>query len=386
MGNSGLSVLSRLKPEYGLILDTSAGPTGLIDAPAGIETVSGNIDEIDTDVRFDYVVMDIFLPYIEDMYHAMKKIRHLCHEESKLIITNIQMPAFRRGLPELFLRKGRREKNWLPRPMIETLIYEADFDLCSINSNFMVAEAVNHRERVEFSYSIMIPCFNEEGNIEDCIRRIPDLKRDYEIIVVNDGSSDLTAEVVRELAKTNHRLHLIDNSQNRGKGYATWCGLQAATKDVLIILDADMTVKPEDLPLFMYPLELRQANFVNGTRMVYPMENDAMNLVHRFGNKLFSIIFSYLLNQQITDTLCGTKCLFREDFNRIIVNDHAWPDFDMLFGVSQLNLKLVEIPIHYQSRHAGESKMKTLRHGFLLLKSAFRGFLKLKLNIGAKVI
>ena len=197
-------------------------------------------------------------------------------------------------------------------------------------------------------------------------------------------ATDRTAEIVRDLMNDHRRLRLIDYHENQGKGYATMRGLSEATREVLIILDADMTVRPEDLPLFLAPMESRHAEFVNGTRMVYPLADKAMGPVHMFGNKVFSLIFSYLLNQKVTDTLCGTKCLFRKDFQRMSMKDRAWPDFDLLFGASLLNLKIVEVPILYQPRVSGESKMKTVKHGWMLLKASFAGFLRLKLGIGAE--
>lgn len=233
---------------------------------------------------------------------------------------------------------------------------------------------------MKLSYSVIIPCYNEEGNIKECIQRIDLGKRKCEIIVVNDGSTDNTASVVTGIMKKDKRVKFVHYDINRGKGYATMFGIAAAKNDVLMILDADMTVKPEELPLFMEPFDSGMAEFANGTRMVYPPADQAMRLLHLFGNKVFSMIFTYLLGVKITDTLCGTKCLYRKDYEKIKMKDNAWPDFDLLFGASKLNLRIVEIPIHYQKRAAGKSKMRTFKHGMMLLGASVRGFIELKLK------
>lgn len=382
LGDSGLDVLPSLRPSYGLILHSAADVRGGLKDYPNLHFSEEKVTELQTDVAFDYVIMDEILPYIEDVFQVFGKIREHCHESGTLFISGAKRVPLLRRLAMTLARPQREIKNWMPKPLIETLLTLSGFSLRTCLNSCLIADAHEVKKMGEYSYSIMIPCYNEEGNIARCIARIPDLQRDHEIIVVNDGSTDRTADVVREVMKGNGRVRLIDYPDNRGKGYATLRGLEAARKDVLMILDADMTVRPEDLPLFIGPFESGHGEFVNGTRMVYPFDDKAMGAIHRFGNGVFSFIFSILLKQKVTDTLCGTKCLFRRDFQRIALKERSWPDFDLLFGASQLNLKIVEIPIHYQPRISGESKMKTFRHGFLLLKESFVGFLKLKLHWG----
>jgi glycosyl transferase family 2 len=382
LGDNGAKILPQLKPSYALVLYGASGGANDGAASMNIAFSSQTITGITISATFDYVVMDDVLPYMDDVFTVFRKVRELCHDDSKLIMSEVKkLTLFRRAV-SLVVKSDKKIRNWIPEPLIETLLYLSDFCPRPKVDSCIIADAREVKTKREYSYSIMIPCYNEEGNIAECIRRIPDLERDYEVIVVNDGSSDRTAEVVNDLARTDSRLRLIDYRENRGKGYATMCGLNAATKDVLIILDADMTVRPEDLPLFIAPFESRHAEFVNGTRLVYPLADKAMGPVHMFGNKVFSVIFSYLLNQKVTDTLCGTKCLFRKDYRRMAMKDEAWPDFDLLFGASLLNLKIVEVPIWYQPRVSGESKMKTVKHGCMLLKASFIGLLRLKLRIG----
>jgi hypothetical protein len=234
--------------------------------------------------------------------------------------------------------------------------------------------------KLGLSCSVIIPCLNEEGNIKNAIARVPKMGRRTEIIVVDDGSTDRTAAIVRGLMKKNRNLKLISYRPNRGKGFAVKSGFAAATGDVLMIMDADMTVMPEELPNFFLVLEEGKADFVNGTRLIYPPEKQAMKSLHAFGNYMFGKIFSWLLGYRITDTLCGTKVLFKKDFGRIEMGKCKWGDFDLLFGASKLGLRIVEMPVHYKKRVAGESKMKTFKHGYMLFKMCFRGLVELKLK------
>jgi len=141
-----------------------------------------------------------------------------------------------------------------------------------------------------------------------------------------------------------------------------------------MILDADLSTTPEELPRFFAPLNNGTCQFVNGTRMVYPMEKQAMRILNHFGNKLFGLLMTFITGQNLTDTLCGTKALYKKDFQHIKMGGDKWGDFDLLFGSAKLGNKILEVPVHYQTRKSGESKMKALKHGFHLLKACLRGF------------
>ncbi len=211
--------------------------------------------------------------------------------------------------------------------------------------------------------SVVIPCYNEEANIGEAIRRTPIMGRATEIIVVNDGSIDKTATVVRGLMDTYKNVKLIDYSPNRGKGYAVWQGLEAATLQVVIILDADMSVMPEELPRFFNLLNKGICDFINGTRMVYPMQKQSMRFLNLLGNKVFGLIMTFIAGRHITDTLCGTKAMYKKDCQYIKMGFDKWGDFDLLFGAAKLGHKIMEIPVHYMARRSGESKMKVFSHG-----------------------
>jgi len=230
-------------------------------------------------------------------------------------------------------------------------------------------------KKINFKVSIIIPCFNEEENIKECVLRVSKLGSKTEILVVDDGSNDNTVKIANSLKKKLKNLKVIAYKPNRGKGNAVNTGMEKATGDILIILDADMTVPPEELHKFIKPLEKGTAEFINGSRFKYEMENGAMGILNNFGNKLMGIVFSLALGQKITDSLCGTKALFKKDFNKIgIAKDDPWGDFSLLFGAARLKLKIVEVPVNYKRRMAGESKMRFFSHGFKLIKIWLRQY------------
>jgi glycosyltransferase involved in cell wall biosynthesis len=231
----------------------------------------------------------------------------------------------------------------------------------------------------------VIPCRNEKGNIEAAIQRLPNFGNHQEIIFVDGHSTDGTVEEIQRVIDTYRDRTIRFLAQDgQGKGDAVRKGFAAATGDILMILDADLTVPPEDLPKFYDAIVCGKGEFINGCRLVYPMEGQAMRFLNLLGNKFFSVAFSWLLNQPLKDTLCGTKVMFREDYLKLAANRHyfgdfdPFGDFDLILGASKLNLKILEVPIRYRDRTYGSTKISRFQHGWLLLKMTFFAFCKLK--------
>ena len=200
-----------------------------------------------------------------------------------------------------------------------------------------------------------------------------------EIVVSDDGSTDGTRGLVLKIMDTDPRVRLVGVDTNQGKVHAVRAGFDAAKGDVLMILDADMAVPPEELPKFMKPFEDGTATFLNGTRLVYPMEGRAMKILNYVGNKLFCFLVSFILHQRISDTLCGTKAVLKRDYSRMIRGDkERWGDFEMIFGAARLKLRIEEIPIHYDERQAGSSKMKAFLEVWYFLYACLHGWWMLR--------
>jgi len=261
--------------------------------------------------------------------------------------------------------------------------------LCLIQYIVAKEQGAGISDPIQYSCSVIIPCKNESGNIEAAVTRTPQMGRHTELIFVDGNSTDGTVDEIQEMISKyggQKDIKLIHQGNGVGKGDAVRKGFAAAKADILFVLDADLTVPPEDLPKFYLALTEGKGEFINGTRLVYPMEKDAMRFLNKLANKWFSLIFSWLLEQGIKDTLCGTKVLFRTHYQkiaegRIFFGDFdPFGDFDLLFGAAKLNLKIVEVPIRYKERTYGNIKIHRFKHGWLLLKMCGVAFKKLKLT------
>ena len=226
------------------------------------------------------------------------------------------------------------------------------------------------------SVSVIIPARNEAGNIEAAILRTPRMGPDDEIIFIEGHSTDNTWETICELKEKYQATHniQIDRQEGAGKGDAVRKGFSMATKEILMILDADLTMPPEELPRFYDALTTRKGEFINGSRLVYPMEKQAMRFFNLLGNKFFAVMFSFVLGQRFKDTLCGTKVLTRENYLKLSAHRayfgefDPFGDFDLIFGAARMALRIVEVPIHYRERTYGATNIERWKHGLILVR------------------
>jgi SAM-dependent methyltransferase len=252
-------------------------------------------------------------------------------------------------------------------------------------SNFVVARPQPKPLAEARTVSVIVPARNEAGNIAQIFQRVPEMGLETELVFVEGHSSDDTyAAIQRAMAANPHRPCQLLRQTGEGKGDAVRLGFARARGDVLMILDADLTVPPEDLRSVYSALTTGKGEFVNCVRLVYPMEKSAMRFLNMLGNKFFSLAFSFLLGQPIKDTLCGTKALFRSSYEVIAANRATFGDFDpfgdfdLLFGAAKLNLKIVDFPIRYRERQYGTTNIRRWRHGWLLLNMVIHAARKLK--------
>ncbi len=232
--------------------------------------------------------------------------------------------------------------------------------------------------RKDYSVSIIVPCHNEAGNVERCVRETRRLGLRTELIFVDDGSTDGTAQAVRPEMNPGLEVKVVRYTPNRGKGRAVQAGIEAATGDIVMIVDADLTTHPAELGPLYEAFASGHAEFVNCTRFVYPRERNSMRMANYIGNKLFAIWVSLVMEARVSDTLCGTKAMFRWDYDHMAMGRDRWGDYDLLFGAAQQRLVIRELPVHYQGRRAGQSKMKTLRHTLNLFRMCWHGFWQVK--------
>jgi glycosyltransferase involved in cell wall biosynthesis len=232
---------------------------------------------------------------------------------------------------------------------------------------------------------VIIPARNEAGNIPAAVARVPEMGSGTEIIFVEGHSRDDTWQQIQlAAAQAPHRAIKIFQQTGIGKGDAVRMGFAAATGDILIILDADLTVPPEELPKFYEALVTGRTEFANGVRLVYPMEDEAMRFLNLCANKAFSLLFTWMLNQPVKDTLCGTKALSRRHYEKIVAQRaelgdfDPFGDFDLLFGAARLHLQIADIPIRYGERTYGTTNIHRWSHGWLLLRMVLFAARKVK--------
>jgi SAM-dependent methyltransferase len=251
--------------------------------------------------------------------------------------------------------------------------------------HYTVCRSLLHADEPLQSATVVIPARNERGNIEPAIERIPQFCDDIEIIFIEGHSKDGTFEEIERVraAYPNKDIKAM-RQPGKGKADAVFTAYDVARGDVLMILDADLTMPPEQLTKFWDAIRLGKGEFINGSRLVYPLEDDAMRFLNLIANKLFSYLFSWLLNQRYTDTLCGTKVMRRSDYYRLrdgkayFGDFDPFGDFDLIFGAAKLNLKTVDLPIRYAARTYGETQISRFRHGVMLLKMVVFAFFKIK--------
>jgi glycosyltransferase involved in cell wall biosynthesis len=254
--------------------------------------------------------------------------------------------------------------------------------------NFVVARPKAMPLRTKPGVSVIIPTWNEAGTIQAAVEKTPIMGSWTELVFIDNHSTDGTVEKIKEMQRKHRDKHIVYQKQRpqKGKGVAVRQGFDLAKGDMLMILDSDLTMPAEDLPKYYDALVSGTADFANGCRLVYPMEDQSMRTLNHIANKFFSLTFSWLLDQPVKDTLCGTKVLWKKDYDRIVAGRSffgdfdPFGDFDLLFGASKLNLKIVDIPIRYKARTYGEIKIQRWKHGVLLIRMCVYAYRKLKLH------
>lgn len=412
--------LAALNPSRGLGIDISLQMIDIAKTKyPHLQFEVGDLEAIRIEEKFDYVLVDGTIGNVDDIQLAIKELHKVCKPETRLIIVyyNYLWEPVLKLAEALGLRMKHLLQHWLPLDDIANLLYLNDFEVvkkgyhCLMpvylplvsaffnrflrNSPFFWKLALNEvivakpleirKPSVDVTCSVVIPCRNERGNIEQAVLRVPDMGKQTEIIFVEGNSEDGTLkECERVKAAYPQRDITVLAQDGKGKGDAVRKGFAHAKNDVLMILDADLTVPPEDLPKFFDAIASGKGEFINGSRLVYQMEKEAMRFLNLLGNKFFSRAFTYLLEQRIRDTLCGTKVLWREDYTKLIAGREyfgdfdPFGDFDLLFGAVKLNLKITEIPIRYRERTYGRTQISRFRHGLLLLKMTSFALKKIK--------
>jgi SAM-dependent methyltransferase len=416
-------VLAQLEPGVGVGIDIS--PKMISEARRKyphLTFVTGDAedDEVLRSVEgtFDVILIVDTMGSFEDCQATLEKLHRFCRRDTRIVITyysHLWYPLLKFA-EKTGLRPPQPEQSVLSPADIRNFAQLAQYDTVKsvsrlllpfrllglgrlINrflSSLPVIRQLNFRHYTVCrslvvaqedlkSATVVVPARNERGNIESAIERLPDFCPDVEVIFIEGHSRDGTFEEM-ERVKAAHagRDIKVMRQTGKGKGDAVFTAFDAARGDVLIILDADLTMPPEQLEKFWSAIKSGRAEFINGSRLVYPLESQSMRFLNLLANKAFSILFTWLLDQRFTDTLCGTKVLRRSDYERIKAGRSyfgdfdPFGDFDLILGASKLNLKCVDIPIRYAARTYGETQISRFSHGLLLLRMVVFAFFRVK--------
>ena len=404
-------LLAALKPTLGVGIDFSGE---MIKRAAKqypeLHFIQCDAHQIGLNQQFDIIILSDLVNDLWDVQTVFKELNRLCTAQTRIIINSYsrlwEMPLLM--VQKLNLATPTLGQNWLTTEDIAGLLSLADFEVVRCwpeilwpldtpvvaeffnrflaklwpfkyfnLTNFTIARPRPKRQPLPKKplVSVIVPARNEAGNIPQAFARTPEMGRGTELVFVEGHSSDDTYSVIeKEIADNPEQRCKLLQQTGAGKGDAVRLGFAEASGDILMILDADLTVPPEDLPRFYDALHSGQGDFVNGVRLVYPMQDQAMRYLNMVGNKFFSLAFSWLLGQPIKDSLCGTKVLWKADYELIAANRSyfgdfdPFGDFDLLFGAAKLNHKIVDLPIRYRERTYGTTNIQRWKHGWLLLR------------------
>lgn len=417
-------LLAALAPSRGVGVDFSPA---MIERARARHTGQTNLEfhvasaeTFPTNETFDHIVLDYLTGYLGDIQAVLERLKACAHSRTRLHLTSLNTvwtPALRaavglgwvmpqppsawladRDLINLLELAGwevvrfERQQLWPWRtPLIGSLLNRYAVRLPGV-SHLGLTLCITARSPGppapigSLTCSVVVPARNEAGNIRPALERIPVLGAGTEVIFVEGNSKDDTWDVIqREVAAYvgPHRVRAL-RQPGRGKWDAVFTGFAAATGDVLVIQDADLTAPPEDLPKFFAAISSGVAEFANGSRLVYPMESRAMRFLNLLGNKFFALSLSFVLGQPVKDSLCGTKMLLRSDYERVLRRIAPFGDFDpfgdfnLLYGSSLLDLRIRDVPVRYRDRTYGETNISRFRHGWILLRMTWFGLRHLR--------
>ena len=411
-------LLHSVKPAVGVGVDFSENMLALArEKYPELQFINADALTFRSEETFDYVIISDLLSSLWDIQAMFRNLKTLVTPRTKIIITTynyIWEPILRMG-EFLGLKAKQPLQSWLSINDIRNLLYLEDFEIVKVDRKLLFPKYIpilnfifnvvlanlpgintlnlihfitarqNVLKHAHYSTTIVVPARNEKGNIENAVTRTPDFGSHQEFIFIEGNSSDNTYEEMLRVQKAYPGKDIkVMKQSGKGKGNAVREAFEAASGDILMILDADLTTPPEDMPKFYQALSENRGEFINGCRLVYPMDKEAMRFLNFLGNKFFGWFFSYLLGQRLKDTLCGTKVLFRKDYELIKANRSyfgdfdPFGDFDLLFGAAKLNLRIAEVIVRYRDREYGSTQISRFRHGLLLIRMSLFAARKIK--------
>ena len=416
LGSGNGDLLAACEPSVGVGIDISeAMVRSATQAHPSLKFFVGDAHELPIEGIFDVVILSDLINDVWDLQTILTNLRKHCSPDTRIVLnyySRVVQPWLNIGAGA-GLANSLLPQNWFTPADVQNIIQISGYEQISHSTeillpiplggffnkilvkmwpfsafawtNLAVSRPIFEDTGSELSVSIIIPARNEAGNIENAFRRLPRFGASQEIVFVEGNSTDDTYAAIEAAIRAHPEVKAsLYKQPGKGKADAVRVGFDKASGDILMILDADLTVQPEDLGRFYEVIRSGKGEFVNGVRLVYPMGDQAMRFLNLLGNKFFSAAFTWLLGQPIKDTLCGTKVISRQNYQRLVANRayfgefDPFGDYDLIFGASKLNLKIVDLPIRYQDRTYGSTNIDRWRHGALLFKMLFIAAKRLK--------
>lgn len=414
IGSGRGDLLASLKPARGVGIDVSERMVEVArERHPDLDFFHAAGETFRAGEKFDYIVLSDVAPFGHDLQALFESAAAHAHRRTRVVM-NTFSNAWR---PVLFVlntlgvRAHHPIRNWVGPKDLENVLALAGLEVVSRRQEILapvragaLSDAANallarlplfrslaasywvvarpSPEAVESArVSVIVPCRNEAGSIDEIVERIPDMGSATEIIFAEGGSTDDTrARIEAAIERRADRTIRLVVQTGKGKANAVHEAFAAAEHDILMILDGDLTVAPEDLPKFYDGLASGRGDMLVGARLVYGMEPGAMRFLNLLGNKFFAWLMSFVLGQYVRDSLCGTKVLWREDYERMRARRHEFPqedpfaDFELLLGASLLGLRIVSIPVRYRARTYGEPQISRFSDGGMLFRLAASGY------------
>lgn len=411
-------ILHAVEPSYGIGVESDEQLRAQAQARYRNLTFIADIDELAQET-FDYIILSSITMEVEDIQIFLEQLSKFCHTGTRIVIDTygyLWEPILVLA-QKLGLRRPTTVKHWLSQADLVNFLHLADLEVVTKGSQILLPVYIpglswfintfvvqipfierlclskwiiarpllRLRQARDFSVSVVVTVRNERGNIEAAVQRCPSMGKHTEMIFVEGHSRDGSLKEIQRIVAAYPECDISWYVQDGiGKGDAVRKGFAHAKGDALMILDGDLTTPPEELPKFFDALVRNKGEFINGSRLVYGMESRAMRFLNFLANHGFALGFSWLLGQRIKDTLCGTKVLFKTDYEKIVKNRSyfgdfdPFGDFDLLFGAAKLNLKIIDMPVHYKDRTYGTSQISRFKHGMLLLHMSIIAWKKFK--------
>tara|TARA_B100000214_G_scaffold104954_2_gene73639 strand:- start:15909 stop:17231 length:1323 start_codon:yes stop_codon:yes gene_type:complete len=386
-----------------------------------IETMYVEIDEdinnfLSDDETYDLIVVTDIFELTSDIYKFLDQLNNSINQNGKILITSINTKwnLFLYIFELLNLKNKSRPRSYIHPKKINSIAKSAGFELIKSYSRqifpfkfFQIGNFLNRlleitlnifnlginnymlftktkNEFQTYSKTVIVPAKNEEKNLPILFSRMPDLGKDVEFILVCGKSEDNTYEAAEDIKKSYSNLDInVIQQSSQGKAGAVYEAIENSKGELLAILDSDLSVDPETLSTFFSIVEEGRADFVNGTRLIYKMEEGAMRRINNIGNILFQFVISYIINEKLTDSLCGTKVFKRSlvkkiyEWQSILNSSDPFGDFDLIFSSAYFGNKILEYPVHYRSRIYGETQISRFRDGFKLIIYLLESTIKL---------